>query len=224
MVSSTPAIVATVVGILLPGRVVGKRCFQSNEELRDAVESYLQGSPSTKVRTKIRYGWKIGCWCLGRVTSLDSLFFDSPFNEDISRWDVSRVKYMNFTFAFSEFNGDISKWKVSAVEDMSFMFYSNNAFNSDISKWNVAAVKPMSYMFAHSGFNGDISKWDVAAVEYMSYMFFNATSYSQNLCPWSSKTNNLLSAENMFALTNCPVESDPDLTAVARGPFCYSCE
>jgi Mycoplasma protein of unknown function, DUF285 len=176
---SKPSVVAAVVGILLPGMVFGRQCFEFSYELREAVRSYLRGSPQKKFQTKIRYGRKIGDWCLGNVTSLASLFSISRFNEDIRRWDVSRVKYMSDLFYRSRFNRDISKWNVSAVEDMSCMFWGNTAFNRDISNWNVAAGKDTSSMFMLSEFRGDISKWDVSAVKDMSYMFdsslFNRT-------------------------------------------------
>ena len=59
------------------------------------------------------------------VSALDSLsgvFYNSPFNGDISNWDVSNVKNMTGMFQYSKFNGDISKWNVSNVKEHYFTF------------------------------------------------------------------------------------------------------
>jgi surface protein len=108
-------------------------------------------------------------YCTSRITSMDSLFLESPFNGDISKWDVSNVTDMNGMFAQSPFNGDISKWDVSNVTDMTGMFAST-PFNGDISNWDVSNVTKMTWMFLASQFNGDISKWDVSNVTNMAGM------------------------------------------------------
>ena len=102
-------------------------------------------------------------YCTSRITSMNSLFLESPFNGDISSWDVSNVTNMEGMFNGSSFNGDISKWDVSNVTDMNSMF-SESQFNGDISRWNVSNVAKMEWMFLASKFNGDISNWDVRNV------------------------------------------------------------
>ena len=57
--------------------------------------------------------------CTTKITGMDSLFFRSQFNGDISNWDVSNVTNMSYMFYDSQFNGDISKWNVSNVTNMS---------------------------------------------------------------------------------------------------------
>jgi hypothetical protein len=95
---------------------------------------------------------------VSKVTDMDSLFYGSEFNGDISQWNVSNVENMSAMFYESEFNGDISRWNVSNVKDMSYMF-SFSEFNDDISWWDVINVKDTHCMFQHSQFNGNIDDW-----------------------------------------------------------------
>ena len=39
---------------------------------------------------------------------MDQMFFDSVFNQDISKWDVGNVTNMYCMFMNSKFNNDIS--------------------------------------------------------------------------------------------------------------------
>ncbi len=119
---------------------------------------------------------------VSKITSLERLFFSSPFNGDISEWDVSNVKNMNATFLRSAFNGDISNWDVSNVTTMRSCF-NQSQFNGDLSKWNTAKVQNMSRMFMSSPFNKDISSWDVRKVEDMSQMF-EGSKFNMNLSQW----------------------------------------
>lgn len=47
---------------------------------------------------------------VSRVTNMEALFKDSPFNGDISRWDVSNVRSFQRMFEGSAFLGDVSSW------------------------------------------------------------------------------------------------------------------
>ena len=53
---------------------------------------------------------------------MNSMFYSSSFNKDISKWNVSNVEDMSCMFENSSFNGDISNWDVSNVKYISFVF------------------------------------------------------------------------------------------------------
>ena len=137
--------------------------------------------------------------CTSKITNMESLFFLSEFNGDISKWDVSNVTNMSNMFngthsSANKFNGDISKWDVSSVTDMRNMF-NTSQFNRDISNWDVSNVIDMYRMFSHSQFNGDISKWDVSNVTDMNGMF-NKSQFNGDISKWD--VSNVTNMSHMF--------------------------
>jgi surface protein len=109
---------------------------------------------------------------VSRIADMNSLFYMSKFNGNISQWNVSHVKNMRCMFDNSDFNGDISDWNVSNVKNMAHMFM-NSAFNKDISNWNVSKVGHMHCMFENSQFSGDLNKWKPYKALGMEELFFN---------------------------------------------------
>jgi surface protein len=107
---------------------------------------------------------------VSNIKEMNSLFYNSPFNGDISKWDVSNVENMRSMFHHSEFNGDISKWNVSKVENMSCMFYQSK-FNGDISNWDVGNVRNLDYIFFESEFSYDLSNWKPLKLIRCQYSF-----------------------------------------------------
>jgi hypothetical protein len=53
---------------------------------------------------------------------MSGMFYQTPFNGDISRWNVSSVTDMSYMFHSTPFDGDISGWNVSSVTNMEWMF------------------------------------------------------------------------------------------------------
>jgi surface protein len=72
---------------------------------------------------------------------MGGMFYNTPFNQDISSWDVSNVTNMSDMFYnAASFNQDIGSWNVSGVTDMSYMFVNATAFNQDLSSWCVTNI------------------------------------------------------------------------------------
>eukprot|EP00984_Skeletonema_dohrnii_P003095 scaffold1036_cov135-Skeletonema_dohrnii-CCMP3373.AAC.5 len=163
-------------------------CFATRDELKAAVDQYVQGD--WDIAGTVKYGWTIGSWCVGNVTDMSDLFKDlGEFNEDISQWEVGQVTDMRSMFwGASSFNQDLSSWNTSAVTGMRSMFYYASAFNGNISSWNTSAVTDMSYMFRKaSSFNQeDLSNWDTSAVTTMRYMFNEASAFNGNIASWNT--------------------------------------
>jgi len=110
---------------------------------------------------------------VSKVTNMNSLFYGTGFEGDISKWNVSNVEDMNDMFRrCSNFNCDLSKWDVSKVTDMTAMFYWCDNFNQDLSSWDVSNVTNMGWMFEWcTNFNQDLSSWNVKKVKEICYMF-----------------------------------------------------
>jgi hypothetical protein len=68
-------------------------CFSSRDELKAAVDQYVQGYWGTT--DSLKYGWPIGSWCVEKVTDMSSLFEGlDTFDEDLSPWEVGQVTNM----------------------------------------------------------------------------------------------------------------------------------
>ena len=221
--------------------------FETTEELKAAVDIYLESPDDEASSVALRYGFPIGNWNVSLITDMTFMFAGastfngdisawdtsrvtimfgmfsqaSSFNGDISAWDTSRVTIMSGMFFVSSFNGDISSWDTSTVTDMDSMFAGASTFNGDISAWDTSRVTDMRSMFVQaSAFNGDISSWDTSRVTDMSGMFKSASTFNQNLCPWGSRVPPNADVFDMFTGSGCPNMSDPVLPG---GPLCYSC-
>eukprot|EP00984_Skeletonema_dohrnii_P028369 scaffold18345_cov76-Skeletonema_dohrnii-CCMP3373.AAC.1 len=163
-------------------------CFTTRDELKAAVNKYVQGD--WDAADGFKYGWTIGSWCVGNVTDMSALFMDlSEFNEDISQWEVGQVTDMSHMFrGASSFNQDLSSWNTSAVTTMEAMFWEASAFDGNISSWNTSAVTDMSWMFMKAkSFNGDVTSWNTSKVTTMQDMFTRASSFKQDdLSNWDT--------------------------------------
>eukprot|EP00978_Attheya_sp_CCMP212_P048616 scaffold550884_cov59-Attheya_sp.AAC.1 len=101
------------------------RPFNSNQELRDAVNKYANYDPDDAEGFATTYGWPM------------------------DRWDVSQVDDFRWTFQGKiSFNEPIGSWNVSNAKTMAGMFYEARSFNQDISAWDTSSVTDMRVMFS----------------------------------------------------------------------------
>mmetsp|Transcript_7719 Transcript_7719/g.11688 ORF Transcript_7719/g.11688 Transcript_7719/m.11688 type:complete len:116 (+) Transcript_7719:3-350(+) len=49
----------------------GTDCFTTRDELKAAVDQYVQGD--WDIAGTVKYGWTIGSWCVGNVTDMSEL-------------------------------------------------------------------------------------------------------------------------------------------------------
>jgi surface protein len=108
----------------------------------------------------------IGHWDLSSTTVINQMFYGcSNFNVDISSWNVSNVTTMQGMFFNTPFNQNIGGWDVSSVTTMASMFLFASAFNQNISGWDVSNVTNMNTMFGEArAFNQDLSGWCVTNI------------------------------------------------------------
>jgi surface protein len=96
------------------------KCFESNQELKDAVAAYVaDNGPDTE--TALTYGHPINAWCTTGLADFSGVFADaSTFNEELNSWDTSSATTMAGMFRNAvRFNETIDDWDTSAVTDLS---------------------------------------------------------------------------------------------------------
>jgi surface protein len=165
------------------------KTFQSNKELRIAVERYCKYEAASMEEIACTYGYPMDKWDVSHLQDMSCVFvYMDTFNEYIGSWDVSNVTNMRYMFeGASCFNQDISSWDVSGVRNMRGMFVDALKFNQDIGSWDVSKVLVMSYMFfGASSFNQNIGRWNVSNVTDMCGMFKDASSFNQNIGQWDT--------------------------------------
>jgi hypothetical protein len=96
-------LVLSAILVVVPTAHAAGECFQETAELRAAVEEYVATNKSETSDVALRYGWPIGTWCVGNLTSFEKVFATVKLNHDISDW----VR-MRFTSCFSRFDDDLA--------------------------------------------------------------------------------------------------------------------
>jgi surface protein len=173
--------------------------FETTDELREAVDSYLADS-STNALVARTYGSPIGVWDVSKIQDFSFLFSADEFadidrfnpaianfNDDISGWTMSSATNMTSMFiGATSFNQPIGNWDVSSAQDMSFMFAGATSFNQPIGNWVVSSAQDISYIFFRAAsFNQPLAEWNVSSVTSMSFMFYEATAFNQPLADWN---------------------------------------
>lgn len=140
----------------------------------------------------------LGSWDVSMVTNMASMFSGATaFNQDLSTWDtrVSNVTSMNSMFAFTSFNQDVIDWDVSNVTDFNGMFQGNTAFNQDISNWSIknsGSIDMRSMFSGATSFDQDLGNWNISFLRYAVNMLNNSglsvENYDNLLIGWAAQT------------------------------------
>jgi hypothetical protein len=139
--------------------------------------------------------------CIG---SMDNLFKDSmcpnPIKGDyrICEWDFGEVTSMNFMFENSSFDqnllsktrkGEVIYWDTSKVVTSRFMFNCskyNRPLVVDGRCWDFSANTDISYMFDSSKYNHPLTiqgvHWDISKVVYITNMFASCEYKYSKVC------------------------------------------
>ena len=128
--------------------------FETKEQLKAAVEVYLNCPDDDASSVAVLYGFPIGNWDVSQITDMSNLFEISTFNGDISSWNTSSVTDMSYMFAAAvTVNGDISSWDTSSVTDMAYMFRFATSFSQNLCSWGSRLPSNASVrnMFSQSG-------------------------------------------------------------------------
>lgn len=133
-------------------------------------------------------GWNTSC-----ITSIEAMFRESDFNQDISGWDVSNVN--NFRWMFFDntvFNQPIGSWNTSSATDISFMFYNAEAFNQPIGGWDTSHVTTMTTVLnSMNSFDQNVGTWNVTAngnfEDFFTNTHLSVANYDAVLLGWSTQ-------------------------------------
>jgi hypothetical protein len=101
-----------------------QKCFDSTEQLDAAVLAYLK-NPAPDSHVAHEYGYPIGSWCVGNITSFANVF---------------SLRGKDLQHLYEEFNEPLDGWDTSSAVSLEAMFDGAQAFNQDISMWNVSQV------------------------------------------------------------------------------------
>jgi surface protein len=158
-----------------------------------------------------------GTFDLTGLTNISNMFFGCTLLTNINgieSWDVSNITSMGSVFFDTPFNQDISTWTTSNVTTMAGMFKNASLFNQNLGSWDVSSVTKMGAMFNNAtSFNQDISSWDISSVNnlttFMSGKSTDNFSYYDNLLnAWS-----LLTLQNSVTLDMGTIEFSSAATA-----------
>ena len=141
-------------------------------------------------------GWKLPAQVISVFGNCDS--FTGIGTET---WDLTNVNTLQNVFMDSAFNNDISTWNVAGVTSMHGLFANCSEFNQDISSWNVQNVTTFRTTFkGASKFNQDISNWDPISATNLSNMFENAIVFDSNMDTFiaTAESNNTVNKTDMF--------------------------
>lgn len=155
--------------------------------------SNLRQMGSMFASTRVFTG-KIGDWDVSKVTSFDSTFTESNFNEPLNGWNPESATTVASMFKKNKnFNQPIDNWNLSKVQNFSYMFSDALKFNQPVNGWKVGSGVNFERMFYRDGgssstvmaFNQPLDRWDTGNATNMLGMFWGTTAMAQDLSMWN---------------------------------------
>ena len=102
------------------------KCFETTEELFDAVDAYVANNTKQTIVGQT-YGWPIASWCVSKLSNFSDVFSAernpdmATFEEDISDWDMSGALYLFQMFRGAALFDQDLFWDTSNVIFMAYM-------------------------------------------------------------------------------------------------------
>lgn len=117
----------------------------STQELRDAVDSYLNGNVNGYPH--------INDWDVSEITDFSELFsadrnpLAADFNESLNKWDTRNARsMMRLFYKAKNFRKTIGRWNVAKVQSFYECFREAALFDEDLSSWNTGSATDMAGM------------------------------------------------------------------------------
>lgn len=157
---------------------------------------------STKIYQRGMFrGWK-------RKKSMFALASD--YNQDLSNWNVSRVRNFRTCFTVSPLRPRLPVYPCWRCQELLLQLI--------LALQGATVVMHCNYELLLSFFAANANHG------HPCHCTTTGANFSQNLCAWGPllrKKNAIVIS--MFENTACPDQSDPKLTAMPAGPFCFPC-
>ena len=134
----------------------------------------------------------INNWDTGKVTTIESMFRGSGFNQPIGNWNMISCTNLRTIFRDCPFNQDISAWNVSNVTQFPDVFLNNGCNTTTLAVWDVSSGVNFSRMFANNSGDFSLGTWDIRNATNMSnftytdFQKFSTSSYDAGLIYWAT--------------------------------------
>lgn len=184
------------------------QCFQSTEELKDAVDAFLANDT---LQNRV-YGTTMGSWCVSDLQDFALVFRTTRrrsdryadasaeldersrgFSTDLSGWDMSNAKDLEETFRGIKnmsLAWGIHRWDVTSASSLRATFMDTLwTEQPDLSSWDVSNVRDLHQLFRWSNVQqANISNWNISGVVELGHLAERARDYNEDLSGWDTSS------------------------------------
>ncbi len=159
---------------------------------------------------------------LSMVTSMSQMFRNATSFIDnggaINTWDINNVTSLASLFRNTPANPDVSNWNTSNVESFSRMFQDANNFDRSLANWDISSTTTMGAMFANAGistanYDATLIGWntlDVGETQIPATITFNAG--NSTYCLSVTERDNLINTHSWTIVDGGPNAAGCDYT------------